>query len=366
MILFSNPRAQYQAHQDEMDAAVRRVLRSGKYILGENVEAFEVEFAQFLDIPYAVGVGSGTDALHLALRALGIGAGDEVIVPVHTAVATVAAVCMAQAQPVLVDIEENGLTIDPNEVIKAITPRTKAVIAVHLYGQPVELSLLLAICAQNHLKLIEDCAQATGACYKERYVGTWGDIGCFSFFPTKNLGAIGDGGMVVTRHLGIAEKIQRLRQYGWDKHRLPLEMGINSRLDEIQAAILRVKLPFLLKDNEKRVKLAEKYHKGLGDLPLVLLSRRPETYSVYHLYVIRTKVREALLNYLKVHNISPGIHYPAPRYNLNAYLEKIKTKNFPVTEMIAEQILSLPLYPELSEDDHNHVISTIRAFFKMV
>ena len=285
MILCSNPKAQYLEHQAEIDEAIAHVLEKGRYILGEEVLAFEEEFATYIGVDHGIGVGNCTDAIHLALRACGIGIGDEVITVSHTAVATVAAIELAGATPVLVDIEPDFYTIDPGQLQKAISPKTKAIIPVHLYGQSADLEAVLKIAKQHNLRVIEDCAQATGALYKNRRIGSFGDLACFSFYPTKNLGAIGDGGMIVCNESKLAKKVKCLREYGWDESRVSQFAGVNSRLDELQAAVLRVKLPYLDEDNSKRRKLAKLYDQGLSGLLLPKI--RAEAIPVYHLYEAR-------------------------------------------------------------------------------
>ncbi|HEY6660259.1 MAG TPA: DegT/DnrJ/EryC1/StrS family aminotransferase, partial [Pyrinomonadaceae bacterium] len=256
LILCANPRAQYEAHKTAIDEAIRRVLENGRYILGEEVLAFEREFANYIGVRYAIGVGSGTEALHLALAACDIGEGDEVITVAHTAVATVAAIELSGAMPVLVDVEADYFTLDPNQLEAAITSRTKAIIPVHIYGQPSDLGAIRPIARRHGIRVIEDCAQAHGATYRERRVGSWGDVACFSFYPTKNLGAIGDAGAVTTNDPELAGKIRCLREYGWTERNVSSMPGWNSRLDELQAAILRVKLQFLEANNNERRRIA--------------------------------------------------------------------------------------------------------------
>ena len=278
MIHSSNPKAQYLAHKDEIDSAIQGVLSKGQLILGENVYAFEKEFSEYIGSKYSIGVGNGTDALFLAMRAMEFGPGDEVIAPSHTATATIASIAMTGATPVLTDVNPVHHTLDPSSISKAITPNTKGVMAVHMYGQPADMDKILDITRQNGLKLIEDCAQAPGAIYKNRRVGSIGDVGCFSFYPTKNLGALGDGGAVVTSDTFLAEKIRKLRQYGWDEKRVSQYIGLNSRLDELQAAVLRVKLKYLEKDNARRVVLANKYKEALNHLPLDSVPQRQKCF----------------------------------------------------------------------------------------
>jgi dTDP-4-amino-4,6-dideoxygalactose transaminase len=362
MIQCGNPQAQYRAHQPEIDAAIRRVLDGGRYILGAEVRAFEQEFAAYLGTAHGVGVGNGTDALHLALRALGIGAGDEVITVAHTAVATVAAIEQAGATPVLVDIEPDYYTLDPARLEGAISERTKAILPVHLYGQAADLDPVLAVARRHGLKVIEDCAQAHGALYRGRRVGSVGDAGCFSFYPTKNLGALGDGGMVVTADEGVAEKVRRLREYGWVDGRVSSTPGWNSRLDEIQAAVLRAKLPFLDADNAARVRLAEWYDRALAGTPLRLPARRQTGTHVQHLYVVRSGRRDALLAGLQQREIGAVVHYPVPVHRQPAYAGRLRgAAELAHTEQAAREVLSLPLYPELGEAAGQQVVDAVKA-----
>lgn len=351
MILCGNPRAQYGSHREAIDSAIGRVLESGRYILGEEVSAFEREFADYVGVGFALGVGSGTEALHLALAACGVGVGDEVITVAHTAVATVAAIELCGATPVFVDIEPGYFTLDPDQFEDAITSRTKAVIPVHLYGQPADLTAIISIARQHGLKVIEDCAQAHGAVYRDRRVGSWGDIACFSFYPTKNLGAIGDGGAVVTNDPSLAEKVRCLREYGWNSERYVSGVaGWNSRLDELQAAILRVKLQFLDKDNERRRGLAALYDELLRDSDLRLPQRRADATHVFHLYVVRSGERDELLMRLRGEGIGASIHYPVPVHLQPAYAARFeRTGSLPNTESVVREILSLPIYPELTD-----------------
>jgi dTDP-4-amino-4,6-dideoxygalactose transaminase len=362
LILCSNPKAQYLSYKDEINAAISRVLDSGWYILGEEVRAFEEEFAGYIGVSYGVGVGSGTEALHLALRTCGIGQGDEVITVSHTAVATVAAIEMTGAAAVFVDIEPDFFTLDPSKLEAAITPQTKAILAVHLYGQAVDIDPVLNIAQKHHLRLIEDCAQAHGAAYKGRCVGSYGDMACYSFYPTKNLGALGDGGMVVTDDVELVEKAKLLRQYGWEQQYVSHLAGWNTRLDEVQAAVLRVKLKHLDRDNSKRIRLAKIYDEELSDTHLILPKRRENSKHVYHLYVIRSDKRDELLTFLRENGIGASIHYPVPVHLQPAYNRG--QNNLPETKCVAKEILSLPMYPELNEVDV--IVEAIKEFEKKV
>jgi len=364
MIFCSYPYAQYQSHQLEIDEAIKNVLAGKTYILGQNVADFEIEFAQYLGVKHVIGVGSGTDALQIALLALDIGLGDEVIVPSHTAVATVAAIKLVAATPIFVDIEADYYTLNPQCVERAITSRTKAIIAVHLYGLPANMQAIMGIADQYGIKVIEDCAQATGASYKGKRVGGIGEIGCFSFYPTKNLGGLGDGGAIACQDADLATRIQQLRQYGWDNHRVSQEVGLNSRLDEIQAAILRVKLRHLEHDTQKRVNIAQGYNVALSELPLKCPKVREGTTHVYHLYVVATDKREDLSWFLKKSDVFAGIHYPVPVHKMPAYIDNLLQEyRLQVTEKTVTQILSLPIYPELSHSEQEQIISAIGQFF---
>jgi len=362
VILCSNPRAQYFSYKEEVDAAISRVLDGGWYILGEEVKTFEKEFAGYIGVSYGIGVGSRTEAIHLALAACGIGEGDEVITVSHTAVATVAAIELVGAIPVLVDIEPAFFTLDPNRLKEVITHRTKAILPVHLYGQPVDLNPVMEIARKYQLYVIEDCAQAHGATYKNERVGSFGDMACYSFYPTKNLGALGDGGMVVTNDKDLAEKAVLLREYGWAERYISYVQGWNTRLDEIQAAILRVKLKYLDEDNSKRIRLAEIYNNGLRNTDLILPKQRENSTHVYHLYVIRSAKRNELLASLKEKGIGASIHYPVPVHLQPAYRGLHDFNRLPETEQIAKEIISLPIYPELGESDVQTIIRTIMDF----
>jgi dTDP-3-amino-3,4,6-trideoxy-alpha-D-glucose transaminase len=358
----ANPRAQYLSHQREIDAAIAAALDGNRYILGPQTRSFEAEFAGYLGVKFGVGVGSGTEALHLAIRACEIGPGDEVITVSHTAVATVAAIELAGATPVLVDIDPRTYTLDPDRLAAAITPRTKAIIPVHLYGGPADLDPILKIARQHQLKVIEDCAQAHGALYRDRRVGSWGDVAIFSFYPTKNLGAIGDGGLVATNDPVLAEKLDLLRQYGWRERYVSEVAGWNTRLDELQAAILRVKLRYLDQDNARRRELAAVYDEQLQNVVTTPVEA-PHARHVYHLYVVRHPQRDGLIKYLGDQGIGAAIHYPVPIHLQPAYRGRLgDTGSLPETERAAQEILSLPMYPELTEAEVQTVAQAIRAF----
>jgi dTDP-4-amino-4,6-dideoxygalactose transaminase len=348
MILCANPAAQFQSYQQDIEEAVLRVLRSNRYILGAEVEALEEEFAHFIGTKAAVGVANGTDALELALRSLEIGPGDEVITVSHTAVATVAAIEAAGAIPVLVDVDPDLFTLQTSQLQEVWTPRTRAVIAVHLYGQPADLDAIGEFCVRNNVDLIEDVSQAHGATWKGKRLGSFGRIACFSCYPTKNLGAIGDAGLVTTNDVDLAEKVRMLREYGWRERYVSDAVGRNSRLDELQAAILRVKLRHLDADNGKRRKLAARYGILLADTRLKLPVVRPDAQHVFHLYVVKTRGRQRLIEHLKAQGVHAGVHYPMPVHLQPAYKGRIRTAaSMEVTESLRALVLSLPMYPEL-------------------
>ncbi len=368
MILCANPQAQYLAQKEEILEAVERTFGGNNYILGSEVATFENAFAQYNGCRHAVGVNSGTDALVLALRAYDIGAGDEVITVSHTALATVSAILATGATPVIVDVDPEFYTINVEAVQHAVTTKTKAIIAVHLYGQAADLAHLLSLAEKAGVPLIEDCAQSTGGRYQGQRTGSLGDVGCFSFYPTKNLGAIGDGGAVITNNTRLAERIGRLRQYGWDPSRQTQEPGLNSRLDEVQAAILNVKLKTLDAANDKRRLIAKMYSEALMGLPLTTPKVRPKTEHAYHLYVVTTenhKTREELKNFLATKKVMAGVHYPTPAHKHVGYDKKcvFKDSQLSVTNQLSETVLSLPMYPELTIDEVQTVIISIKEFF---
>jgi dTDP-4-amino-4,6-dideoxygalactose transaminase len=368
VIPWASPLAQYRAHQTPIQSAINRVLDSGTYILGAEVEAFETAFAEYCGGGHGVGVASGTDALILALKALDIGAGDEVITVSQTAVATVAAILAVGATPVLVDIDEVYFTLDPAALQAAVTSRSKAVIAVHLYGQAADLDGILSLARRHQLAVIEDCAQACGGRYGGKRLGAIGDIGCFSFYPTKNLGAIGDGGLVFSVEAKIAQRVRRLRQYGWNEAREPNEPGLNSRLDPLQAAILNAKLPHLDAHNSRRVDIAAIYDERLAGLPLHLPTVRPDSDHAYHLYVLgcEERDRDRLRTHLAADHIGTAVHYPVPVHREPGYAERVVVPagRLPVTDGLVSRIISLPIYPGLSDEDVARVTRSIRRYYR--
>ena len=372
MIPQANPGAGYRALKSEIDAAVARALSSGWYILGSELRAFEAEFAAWLGVPSVIGCGNGTDAIALALRGLGVGPGSTVVTVSHTAVATVAAIEMTGATPLLIDIDPIHYTMDPDALQRVLEepprglPPIKAVVAVHLYGQPVDLDRIVPLCRQHNVALIEDCAQAHGAKLHGQRAGTFGDAATFSFYPTKNLGALGDGGAVAVSDPALAEKIAALRQYGWHKHYISDEAGVNSRLDEIQAAILRVKLTHLDQQNARRADIAAAYTAALGSGPLRSPNQRPGATHVFHLYVTRSAERDRFQAALKATGIGTGIHYPMPVHLQPAYAGRVTLgpSGCPETEAASREILSLPMYPELTGADVETVCAALRTLLR--
>lgn len=359
---FCDLRRQYLSIKEEIDQAVAQVLNRGWFILGKEVLAFEEEFAAYCGAAYGVGVGSGTEALHLALLACGVEPGDEVITVPNTAVATVAAIELAGATPLFVDIDPVTYNMDISQVEERITPRTKVLLPVHLYGQAADLAPLLSLAEAQGLMVVEDAAQAHGTTYKGRRLPL-GDVGCFSFYPTKNLGAYGDGGMVVTDEAQIAERVGLLREYGWEKRYISSIKGLNSRLDELQAAILRVKLKHLDEWNEARRRWAGLYDELLAGSEVVRPQESPYGEHVYHLYVVRSERRDELRRFLDQKGISSLIHYPLPIHLMEAYRDLgYGTGTFPQAEEHCRQVLSLPLYPEITEEEVIMVAESIKEF----
>jgi dTDP-4-amino-4,6-dideoxygalactose transaminase len=364
-IPFVDLKTQYQNIHQEVDQAIGHVLARGRFILDEEVTAFEQEFATYCGTAHAVGVNSGTAALQLALLACGVGQGDEVITASFTSVATVAAVELIGARPVLVDIDPLRYSLDPEKVATAITPLTRAIIPVHLYGCPADLSPLLEIARRKNLFLIEDCAQAHGATYRDKKVGGWGNMAAFSFYPTKNLGAYGDGGMVVTSDPALAQQVRLLRQYGWDRRQISKVKGLNSRLDDLQAAVLRVKLKHLDGWNTRRRELASQYNDLLSQSGLILPIQPENVSHVYHLYVVRHTRRDDLQAYLENHGIHSLVHYPLPVHLQPAYANLgYLTGDLPLSEEAARQVLSLPLYPEMGDSSVESVSQAVIEYLK--
>jgi dTDP-4-amino-4,6-dideoxygalactose transaminase len=347
----------------ELDEALGRVLASGRYVLGPEVEAFEREFSAFVGTDQCVGVGNGLDAIELALRALGVGAGDEVIVPSNTYIATWLAVTRLGALVVPVEPDPETYNLDPGRVEAAITPRTRAIVAVHLYGQPADMDPLRTIASVRGVKLVEDAAQAHGAGYRGRRVGGLGDAAAWSFYPGKNLGALGDAGAVTTNDPDLADRVRVLRNYGSRTKYINEIRGINSRLDELQAAVLRVKLPLLDGWNQCRRRVAARYLDGLRDTGLSLPSTAPGADPVWHLFVVRSEARDRLQEHLAKNDVQTLIHYPIPPHLQVAYADLgYPVGAFPIAERIHRECLSLPIGPHLTDDQVEHVIAAVRSF----
>lgn len=352
----------FELHQAEYEAKAIEVLRSGWYILGKEVAAFEQEFAAHMNVPCCVGLASGLDALHLGVRALGIGVGDEVIVQANTYIASVMGISMNGATPVFVEPDEYH-NIDVTAIEEKITEKTKAIMVVHLYGQAAKMDDIMAIAYKHNLKVIEDCAQSHDACYMGQKTGTFGDIGCFSFYPTKNLGAFGDGGALITSDPAIADRIKKLRNYGSSVKYHFDEVGVNSRLDELQAGLLRVRLKHLDELTEERCRIAACYNQKIQN-PLI---RKPivqeNATGVWHQYVICCDRREDLMKHLADHEISTMIHYPIPPHLSGAYAYLgFRKGDFPKTELYADTVLSLPMYNGMTKEEIDAVITAVNGF----
>ncbi len=359
---------QYQTLKPEIDAAVTGVLAGGHYIMGPNVKAFEQELGAYLGASHAIAMNSGTDALHLALRALQIGPGDEVITTAFTFAATSEAIGMVGATPVLVDIDPATFNLRPDQVARAITDRTRAILPVHLYGQPADMGPILELATARGLAVVEDCAQSIGSTWSApgqplRKTGTIGTIGCFSFFPTKNLGAAGDGGMCVTADPALAERLRMLRSHGWKRKYYQEILGINSRLDDLQAAILRVKLPHLERWNLSRRRIAARYDQLLADIPgVVVPGTLPDTVPVFHQYTVRVPERDRVAASLKEAGIETQVYYPYPLHLLpiHAALGNLEG-TFPEAERACREVLSLPMFPEMTDSDQDGVVAAVKA-----
>lgn len=370
LLPFADPGAAYRAHKAEIDAAIARALDSGWYILGREGEAFEAEFAAWLgDDQHAVGCANGTDALMLILRGMGIGPGCTVVTVSHTAVATVAAIEMAGATPLLLDIDPDTYGMDPDELRAVLEdpppgiPPIRAVIPVHIYGQAVDLLPMKAACDAAGVALIEDCAQCHGARLDGRMLGTIGDAAAFSLYPTKNLGALGDGGVLSTRDPALAKRIAAIRQYGWERRYVSDLVGVNSRLDEVQAAALRVKLRHLDAGNARRRAIAARYDAALSGTPIAPPARRPGAEHVFHLYVLRHARRDDIMAALKAQGIGTGIHYPVPVHLQPAYAGRVALgpAGCAETARAAGEVFSLPMYPELDDAAVERVCAAIRG-----
>ncbi len=356
--------AQYAAIQPGVDAAIQRVIATTSFIMGPDVAAFETEFAEFCGASHCVGVSSGTAALELTLRALGVGPGDEVITVAHTFIATAEAISAVGARPIFVDILPDTYNMDPVAMAAAVTPATRVVIPVHIYGQPADMTAITAVARGHGLTVIEDAAQAHGASWEGAFTGTLADAACFSFYPGKNLGAYGDAGAVVTNHAALAEQIALLRNHGRRDKYFHEQIGFGHRIDTIQAAVLRAKLPFLTEWTDRRRQLAARYNALLADLDLTRPVVDGRADSAWHLYVVRTPERDALLEHLLSRGIGAGVHYPIPLHEQPAYAHLgYVGEDLPVTAAVAATCLSLPLYPEMTHVQQDRVVAAVAEFF---
>lgn len=349
-------------YQQEFEEAALRALRSGWYVMGKELEKFENDFAEFCKAKYCLGLGNGLDALILACRAIGLKEGDEVLVQGNTYIASVMGISINGATPVFVEPDEH-FQLDPGKLEEKLTERTKAVMVVHLYGQAANMDEIVAFCRKHNLKLIEDCAQSHGSCYDGKMTGTFGDIGCFSFYPTKNLGCFGDGGAIVTDSQEYYEKIKMLRNYGSRVRYYNDEVGVNSRLDEIQAALLSVRLAHLDELTRERKEIAQRYYDGIRNEKIILPSKREKCDHVFHQFVIRCKKRDELIEFLKERGIMTIIHYPIPPHLSQAYAYLGHKKgDFPITEQYADEVLSIPMYNGFAPEDQQRVIQALNEF----
>ncbi|MCR5356433.1 MAG: DegT/DnrJ/EryC1/StrS family aminotransferase [Lachnospiraceae bacterium] len=352
----------FYRYQAEFEEAALRVLRSGWYIMGKELSDFEERFAKYVGAKYCVGLGNGLDALWMAFRILGIGKGDEVIVQGNTYIASVMGITINGATPVFVEPDEY-FNIDASKIEEKITEKTKAVLVVHLYGQASQMDKITDICKKHNLKLVEDCAQSHGSAFKGRVTGTFGDIGCFSFYPSKNIGAFGDGGAIVTDDEEIAKEMRILRNYGSEKRYYNKVVGTNSRLDEIQAALLKVRLEHAKEMNKEKQDVAAEYDKGINNPLIKLPGIREGADHIYHQYVIRCKRRDELIAYLKDKGISTIIHYPIPPHLSQAYgYLGFKKGDLPITEACADEVLSIPMYNGITEEEVGYVVDVLNEF----
>jgi dTDP-4-amino-4,6-dideoxygalactose transaminase len=363
MIPLLDLQKQYYSLKDEIDAAIHGVLQGGQYILGPAVKQLEELVAAYCECRYGIGVASGTDALRLTLTALEVGPGDEVITTPFTFVATANTISHCGAQPVFVDIDARTYNLDPAAVEAAVTSRTRGLVVVHLYGQPCDMEPLMDVARRHGLFVVEDGAQAIGATYQGQRVGSFGDAGCLSFFPSKNLGAYGDGGMVVTNNAVLADKIDVLRRQGGKKKYCHEVLGFNSRLDTLQAAVLNVKLAYLDGWNQQRREAAHKYNQLLSSLALITPYEQPGSCHVYHQYTIRAPERDELAAYLKDQGVATMVYYPVPLHRQPLYGDVVRTRA-PNADRAAQEVLSLPMSPDLATSDQEYISDLIRSFFR--
>lgn len=362
MIPFYDFKREYIEIKDDINKKISEVLGKGYFILGNEVQKFETIFSEYLGMKYGLGVNSGSDALYMAIKALGIGEGDEIITVSHTFISTVDAIIRNGATPIFVDVDPDTYCIDTSKIEEKITDKTRAILPVHLYGHPADMSSILKIANKHNLKIIEDCSQAHGSEYNGKKLGSFGDISCFSFYPVKNLGAYGDGGFIALNDESIYQQLKMMQNYGQTKKYHHNFVGLNSRLDEIQAAILNIKLPFLDKWNDKRIKKAKLYDKLLEDSFYKVPTVKNYANHVYHLYVIQCDKRDGLKNYLSRRNIQTLIHYPIPVHRQKAYVDLGFHEFIPTTEMICDKILSLPLNPWLDDNEIEEICGIMNSY----
>lgn len=352
----------FYKYQNEFEAKAIEVLRSGWYVLGKEVSSFEEEFAKYTGSKYCVGLANGLDALWIAVRLLGIGSGDEVLVQANTYIATVMGITMNGATPIFVEPDEH-FGMDPDKIEQLITEKTKAVMVTHLYGMASRMEEIVAICKKHNLKLIEDCAQSHGAYFKDQMTGTFGDVGCFSFYPSKNLGAFGDGGAIVTNNEQLAKEFRIFRNYGSEKRYYNKIVGANSRLDEIQAGLLRVRLSHMQELTDEKVMIAERYNQEIKNPRIKLPELAGGATCVWHQYVIRCEERDKLIDYLNNKKIGTIIHYPIPPHLAEAYQYLGHKKgDYPIAEHLADTVLSIPMYNGMTEEEQSYVIETLNSF----
>lgn len=364
MIYTFAPKLQYKSREKNILKNILKVLNSGNYILGREVQKFEKDFAKYHDAKYAISTKNGTDSLTLALKALGVDKGDEVITTAHTALATIASIVSVGATPVILDIEKKFYTLNPDKIVRSISKKTKAIIPVHIYGQSCDMHKINLISKKFNVPIIEDCAQSIGTCFNKKKVGGFGIASCFSFYPTKNLGAIGDGGMILTNNKKMFNKLTKIRQYGWDEKRIANITGINSRLDEIQAAILSIKLKNISFDNKKRKYIANQYFSKIKNKKIILPTIRKNSTHAFHIFAVLVKNRNKFLSYLKNNKIRLTLHYKNLTFLNKGYKVKCKYNliNLKNAKKVSRETVSLPIYPELKEKEINQIIKIINNY----
>jgi len=362
-IFCSNPAADFKPYSEEVLNRIQEIASGGSYILGSEVSSFEKEFADYIGQSFGIGVANGTDGIELALRCCNLEPGDEVITVSHTASATPTAIVKAGGIPLFVDIDPETYTLNPALIEPNLSSRTKAIIPVHIYGHPADMGRIIAIAKSHNIAVIEDCAQAAGAAISGRKIGSFGDFSSFSFYPTKNLSTLGDAGLVLTNSRERYEQIRALRQYGWHERFYSSELGLNSRMDELHAAILRVRLKYLNFQNQQRAKIAQRYIECLSRFPIKLPTTAHLSSHVFHLFVIQVENRDELTSFLNARDIYPGIHYPYAAHQQPAFQKRHLTTQLPVTESLYQRCLSLPIYASMTSDEVNQVVESVSDWF---